>query len=79
MKHILGAIGSKVYNMDTRQEDYAVKMLVSNDVIDWLECHDVKIDSKGRKIYVCNQVEYLYLGIQLPAFPEGLIQGLLSS
>lgn len=64
MRHILGIVGSKAYNISTREEDYMIKQYVSQDIIDWLNNHDIKIDDRGRKIYVCNQVEYIYLGVQ---------------
>tara|TARA_R110000850_G_scaffold241454_3_gene366018 strand:- start:51 stop:572 length:522 start_codon:yes stop_codon:yes gene_type:complete len=62
MKHILEVLGSIVYNVSTHREECTTQLEVSEDVINWLEMHDVKIDAQGRKIYVCNQVEYRYLG-----------------
>lgn len=62
MKHILGVVASLSYNLETEEKDYMSKILVTEDIIDWLDSHDVRIDSFGRKVYICNEIEYIYLG-----------------
>ncbi len=61
-KHLLGVIASKAYNMETEKEEYMEQMEVSQDVLDWLSQHDIKMSPEGHSIFVCNAVEYSYLG-----------------
>ena len=62
MKHILGIVGSKAFNLSEGREDYMTKLEVSDDIIEWLESHDIEIDEFGGKVYICNKVKYAYLG-----------------
>lgn len=64
MKHILGIVTSKAYNLSTGREEYMSKIEVSDDVIGWLNNHDIRLDEYGNTVYICNAVEYMYLGIK---------------
>lgn len=66
VRHILGVVGETVYNMDTKQNEPAIKMTVSDDILDWLEAHDKMINAKGETIYICNEVKYVYIGPEPP-------------
>lgn len=62
MKHTLAIESSLGQNLDTSIEDYSTKILVSQDVIDWLNNHDVEISPAGKRIYLVNHIRYVYLG-----------------
>lgn len=62
MKHLLGIMGSRYYDLDKKEHDY-VKIEVSEDILNFLNQHDLCIDEKGRKIFIYNAVRYVYLGI----------------
>lgn len=64
MNHLLGIMGSRYYDLDKKQHDYE-KIEVSEDVLNFLNQHDLCIDEKGRKIFIYNSVRYIYLGINL--------------
>ncbi len=65
MKHILGIVASLAHDLDKGEEDFAYKLVVSDDIITWLEMHDMRVDERGNKIFVCNAVEYVYLGPEI--------------
>lgn len=60
--HLLGVMGSLQYFPEIQQEDFTLKIKVSEDVLEWLNAHDVKLSPEGSRIYVCNNIEYMYLG-----------------
>jgi len=62
MRHQLGIVASLAYDMTLQREDYGAKIEVSEDVIEWLGLHDSKLDENGSRIYICNAIEYIYLG-----------------
>ena len=64
--HILGVVGKTIYNMTTKKTECAIQMVVSDEILSWLEAHDKKINKDGETIYVCNAVRYVYLGVQPP-------------
>lgn len=61
-KFILGVVASKEVNLNTQREDYALKIEITKDVLDWLNMHDIRLDEVGNTIYKCNAIEYIYLG-----------------
>jgi len=63
MKYILGVYGKTAYNLYSHQHEYTTKILVSQDVLDFLNNHDIEITSKGERLYIMNNVKYIYLGI----------------
>ena len=66
MIHLLGVVGTEVYNIVTQKKEYNVIMEVSEDVMQWLDLHDIKFDNKRNTIYICNEIEYMYIGPKLP-------------
>ena len=60
-KHLLGIIGTKMYNIDSQKDHYQI-VEVSDDVLDWLKMHDFRVDSEGNTVFKVNNVEYIYLG-----------------
>ena len=69
MMHILGIEATKVYNVDTRQQDYT-RLIVSQDIVDFLSNHDVEITAEGKKIFIVNKVRYIYMGLQIEPVPH---------
>jgi len=63
LKHILGVVGSKSYNLDTKTEDYTMKLVVDSSVIKWLELHDIEYTKDRRKVYIVNNIKYINLGV----------------
>lgn len=63
VEHILGIVASKAYNMEEKREDYSLKIKVSDEILQFMNRHDVKVSATGSRIYVYNQIEYIYLGI----------------
>lgn len=65
-KYLLGVYDTKisVFDIESRRLNtvYKVNMIVSKDVIDWLEMHDTIITSEGDRLYKCNEVMYINLG-----------------
>ena len=62
MEHILAVEGTAYYNLDTGKMDYHSKITVSEDVLQWLNNHDIEMADNGSPIYICNKLRYLYLG-----------------
>jgi hypothetical protein len=65
VSHILGILSSKTYDLETKKEDYMIKIVVSEDVYNWLNMHDLEVNPERQKIFICNQVKYVDLGIVL--------------
>ncbi len=63
--HILGVLSSKTYDLETKKEDYTIKIIISEDVYKWLNMHDLEVNSERQKVFICNQVKYIDLGIIL--------------
>ena len=59
---ILGIYSSKIYNIEKLRQEYGQKLLVSKDVLNWLELHDIKVNEFGDRIYIVNAIEYINLG-----------------
>ena len=68
MKHVLAVYANKAYNLDSKQEEYTTKIIVSQDVIDFLDIHDIEMTSKGERLYIMNNMKYIYLGIDMDSF-----------
>ena len=49
----------------TRNNTIMKKIEVSEDVLNFLDQHDLCRDEKGRKIFIYNAVRYVYLGPNL--------------
>ena len=62
MRHVLGVIASRTKDFGTGKEIFERKVLVDDSVLAWLELHDIVLDAVGNKLYICNAVEYAYLG-----------------
>lgn len=62
--HLLGVIGSEMLDIETKQQDYSQKLMVPDEVYSWLLAHDVKIDSDGSRIFICNNIQYKDLGLK---------------
>ena len=64
MKYILGIEGNGlVYNLDKNIQEYRTQVIVSDDVFNWLNNHDIEITGQGQKIFIVNKIRYIYLGI----------------
>lgn len=62
-EYILAVEDSIIYNIDTKENEYSIKIVISEDVYDWLCRHDIEITSKGKRVFICNKVRYVDLGI----------------
>jgi hypothetical protein len=58
-RYTLAAVDSYYYNTETGRDEYMHTKEISQDVMDWLEIHDVKIDNSGNKVYICNDIHYV--------------------
>lgn len=62
--YVLGVLASA---QQTEQGvDFKNQITVSQDVIDFLDQHDVKYTESKHKVYVCNSVQYIVMG-SMPA------------
>lgn len=62
-RYLLGIVGSRALNVETNIVECSTKMEISEDILQWLEGHDKRIGDKGETIFICNEVEYEFLGI----------------
>lgn len=65
MRYLLGVKGSKYYDLDKKKEDYSVKIVVSEEIYDFMNNHDVICEKDGRKVFKYNNIEYIDLGTYL--------------
>jgi hypothetical protein len=61
-KFILGVEGSGEIDLETGLVEYGVKILITKDVYDWLNAHDVEYTNQRDRIYICNNLRYVDLG-----------------
>ena len=70
MTHILAVQESLTYNIETQREEYTQQLEVTEDIIEWLDAHDISYTSKTEKVYICNNIRYIYMGPKLaPLIP----------
>lgn len=69
MKHQLGVLGSQCYNITEQRTDYTKKVIISDEVLNWLKMHDTYVQKDGTSVFVVNKVEYVYLGLQFDLPP----------
>ena len=62
MEHILAIVGSEYLNIENNTQ-METQMIVSQEVIDWLDQHDVEYTSERDKIFICNKIRYRYVGL----------------
>ena len=62
MNYILGVVGSKTYNLETCRYEYSIRLEISEDVLNWLEIHDMEYTADRNKVFICNAVKYELLG-----------------
>lgn len=67
MKYILGVVDSKIYNLETGRYEYSIRFEISEDVLKWLEIHDVEYTEEEytedrNKVFICNAIKYELLG-----------------
>lgn len=70
MTHILAIKGKTGFNLESKQVEYTHKIEVSQDVIDFLDQHDIKINSEGERIYIMNALEYIYIGPKIESMMD---------
>lgn len=63
-RYVLGVKNSLAYNLDKGKNDYSIKITVGQEVYDWLNMHDVIINSDGKRIYKQNKIKYVDLGLE---------------
>lgn len=73
MKYLLAIEGSEFYDLHKKRTDWQHKVSISQDVLDWLEQHDVEVAPDGSKIYIVNKVRYRFIGpvLKLKQFKDG--------
>ena len=65
MIHILAVEASLVYNIDSQKHEYTQRLEVTQDIIDWLDAHDIEYSATTEKVYICNNIRYVYMGPKL--------------
>jgi hypothetical protein len=76
MKYILGVLGSKIYDIDKKTEDYGLKLEVTEDVYNWLDNHDTEYTEERERVFIVNNLRYVDLGPKLPiGVPMGAVVG----
>lgn len=65
MNYILAVEGSQAYNIETKQSEYTMKMVISEDVYDWLCSHDIEYTDSRQRIFICNNLRYVDLGPEM--------------
>jgi hypothetical protein len=61
MRHILAILGTEYFDMEDKVQK-ETQMVVSQEIIDWLDQHDVEYTDVREKIYICNNICYRYVG-----------------
>lgn len=62
MTYILAVEGSEYYDLENQRTDFRHKIEISQDVLDWLDAHDVEMVPDGSKVYICNKLRYRFIG-----------------
>jgi hypothetical protein len=62
MKYLLGIQASKALNIESGKVECMDKIVVGEEVYNWLMNHDVSIDEKRHRYFVYNRVVYEDLG-----------------
>ena len=60
--YILGVVGSEDLDPETGDLKYTLMIKISEEVYDWLYCHDIKYTNLGERIFICNELRYIDLG-----------------
>ena len=75
VKHVLGIHGTGKLNPKTEDVEYDY-LIVDQSVLDWLNGHDVEFTDRREKLYVVNNIKYLYLGVyHTPTDGKPLMEG----
>ncbi len=61
MKHRLGLKSTAAIDMNTNQKVYR-ELEISDEILQWLDAHDKKIDKEGNTVFIVNKLKYVYLG-----------------
>lgn len=61
-EYVIAVEGSMAFNMETQMQDYTMKILVSEDVYQWLECHDIEYTEARERVFLYNNLRYIDLG-----------------
>jgi len=64
-RYVLGVIGSLAYDVDKKIHDYAIKIVIDESVYNWLNQHDIEVDSDGGRTFICNAIKYKDLGLKI--------------
>jgi hypothetical protein len=64
MNHLLGVEGTEctIIEEKSSRQDYTQKLSVSDEVIQWLDSHDIEYIYPKQKVYIVNAIRYIYLG-----------------
>lgn len=63
IQHMLGVVGSEIYNSKTQEIKYKNKFLISEDTLQFLKMYEIKVDME-RTIFKIGDMEYEYLYIK---------------
>lgn len=63
--YLLGVEGSKSFDLIRQEQSYLMKLEISEDVRNWLLMHDVEVQSNGSRVFICNKVRYVDLGLKI--------------
>jgi len=75
MNHLLGVESTLMMNTDTQKVDYVLQIEITQDVYDWLDNHDIEYTEEREKVFLVNNIRYVYLGpkieLTMPMATEG--------
>jgi len=69
MNYILGVLGSEEKD-ESGNLIYGMQIEVTQEVYDWLDNHDIEYTAKREKIFLCNNLKYIDLGVKLEAVED---------
>jgi hypothetical protein len=64
MNYILGVLGSEEKD-ESGKLVYGMQIEITQEVYDWLDNHDIEYTEKREKIFLCNNLKYIDLGVKL--------------
>lgn len=69
-QYVLGVLSSRFMDKEENKIEYGQKILVSGDVVNFLNNHDVYKSEYGEKVFAVNRVHYVFLGQSQIKEPE---------
>lgn len=61
-QYVLGVLSSRFLDKEENKIEYGQKVFVSEDVVNFLNNHDIYKSEYGEKVFAVNRVHYVFLG-----------------